>query len=441
MARKYYIETFGCQMNVADSELVETILEQEGFQATQNMDSADAIFVNTCAIREHAEDKIHSRLGMYYKVKKNRPEVIIGVLGCMAQNLKDNLLENKPYIDVILGPDSYRKLPEIMSRDTKQNGNVVDTKLSRFEVYDDLFPSRREGVNAWVSIMRGCDKFCTFCIVPFTRGRERSRSVESVKNEVINAVFKGFVEVTLLGQNVNSFKHNNHNFHYLLEEIASISGLKRIRYTSPHPQDITCDLLKVMADHPVICNSVHLPLQAGSNRILKRMNRTYSKEHFIGLAHEIRELLPGGGISTDIIVGFPGESEEDFQETLEVMERVQFDSAFTFKYSPRPYTKAEQYSGQVPEDTKQERLQRVIELQKTHTLAQNRKLIGTVEMILVEKVSKKDPDFWAGRTDSNKWVIFPMGNAKIKDIIPVRIADAKGISLHGEILTTSEVFV
>jgi tRNA-2-methylthio-N6-dimethylallyladenosine synthase len=227
----------------------------------------------------------------------------------------------------------------------------------------------------------------------------------------------------------------------LLEEIASIPGLKRIRYTSPHPQDITSELLKVMADHPVICNSVHLPLQAGSNRILKRMNRTYSKEHFIGLAHEIREILPGGGISTDIIVGFPGESEEDFQETLEVMERVQFDSAFTFKYSPRPYTKAEQYSGQVPEDIKQERLQRVIELQKTHTLDQNRKLIGTVEMVLVEKVSKKDPDFWAGRTDSNKWVIFPKENAKIKDIIPVSIADAKGISLHGEILTTSEVFV
>ena len=193
MQKTYYLETYGCQMNVADSELVETILEQEGFQATQNMDSADAIFVNTCAIREHAEDKIHSRLGMYYKVKKNRPEVIIGVLGCMAQNLKDDLLENKPYIDVILGPDSYRKLPEIMSRDTKQSGNVVDTKLSRFEVYDDLFPSRKEGVNAWVSIMRGCDKFCTFCIVPFTRGRERSRSIESVKNEVVNAVAKGFV--------------------------------------------------------------------------------------------------------------------------------------------------------------------------------------------------------------------------------------------------------
>ena len=439
MQKTYYLETYGCQMNVADSELVESILTREGFCATKNMHAADAIFVNTCAIREHAEEKVHSRLGIFYQVKKERPEVIIGVLGCMAQNLKDELLENKPYIDIILGPDSYRSLPDVFSRKTKYNGNVVDTKLSRFEVYDDLFPSRKEGVNAWGSIMRGCDKFCTFCIVPFTRGRERSRSVESVRQEVSKAVANGFVEVTLLGQNVNSYRHDNRNFHYLLEELTTVSGLKRIRYTSPHPQDITEELLNVMAAHPVICNSIHLPLQAGSNRILKRMNRTYSKEHFISLAGKIRDYLPGVGISTDIIVGFPGETEADFQETLNVMNLVQFDSAFTFKYSPRPYTKAEQYSDQIPEDIKQERLQLVIDIQKRNTLLQNRKMIGNVELVLVEKESKKATDQWAGRTDSNKWVIFDKGGARIKDIVPIKIKDARGVSLHGELLEKEEV--
>ena len=428
-------------MNVADSELVESILKGEGYCATQNMHAADAIFVNTCAIREHAEEKVHSRLGIFRKVKKDRPEVIIGVLGCMAQNLKDELLENKPYIDIILGPDSYRSLSDVFSRKTKYNGNVVDTKLSRFEVYDDLFPSRKEGVNAWISIMRGCDKFCTFCIVPFTRGRERSRSVESIRQEATEAVANGFVEVTLLGQNVNSYRHENRNFHHLLEEVASVSGLKRIRYTSPHPQDVTEELLSVMAAYPVICNSIHLPLQAGSNRILKRMNRTYSKEHFIALADKIRTYLPGVGISTDIIVGFPGEQAADFQETLDVMNSVKFDSAFTFKYSPRPYTKAEQYSDQIPEVVKQERLQLVIDVQRKNTLLQNRKMIGNVEMILVEKDSKRAADQWAGRTDSNKWVIFDKCDAKIKDLVPVRIMDAKGISLHGELLETEEVLL
>ena len=428
-------------MNVADSELVESILKREGYCATQNMYAADAIFVNTCAIREHAEEKVHSRLGIFRKVKKERPEVIVGVLGCMAQNLKDELLENKPYIDIILGPDSYRSLSDIFSRKTKYNGNVVDTKLSRFEVYDDLFPSRKEGVNAWISIMRGCDKFCTFCIVPFTRGRERSRSVESIRQEASEAVANGFVEVTLLGQNVNSYRHENRNFHHLLEEVASVSGLKRIRYTSPHPQDVTEELLSVMAAYPVICNSIHLPLQAGSNRILKRMNRTYSKEHFIALADKIRAYLPEVGISTDIIVGFPGEQAADFQETLDVMNSVKFDSAFTFKYSPRPYTKAEQYSDQIPEVVKQERLQKVIDVQRKNTLLQNRKMIGNVEMVLVEKDSKRAADQWAGRTDSNKWVIFDKCDAKIKDLVPVRIMDAKGISLHGELLEIEEVLL
>ena len=356
----------------------------------------------------------------------------------MAQNLKDDILESKPYVDIVLGPDSYRKLPEILNRKVENSESVVDTKLSRYEVYDDLFPSRNEGINAWISIMRGCDKFCTFCIVPFTRGRERSRSIASIVAETEKAVADGFVEITLLGQNVNSYKHEHEGFSELLEAVAYVKGVKRIRYTSPHPQDINTELLAVMAEHDTICNYVHLPLQAGNNRILKRMNRTYTKEHFIGLADHIRDTLPDAGISTDIIVGFPGESNEEFEETLEVMERVKFDSAFTFKYSSRPGTKAAEFSDHISEEEKKERLQRVIELQKKHTLERNLESIGKIEIVLVEKESKKSSAYWAGRTDSNKWVIFDKGNSKIKDFVPVLITAAKGISLHGDLLYQEE---
>jgi tRNA-2-methylthio-N6-dimethylallyladenosine synthase len=250
-------------MNVADSELVESLLQKEGYTKASQLDKADAIFVNTCAIREHAEEKVHSQLGRYDLIKKEKPETIIGVLGCMAQSLKHDLLENRPFVDIILGPDSYRRLPELLHRKTEDSNSLVDTTLSRFEVYDDLFPSRNEGVNAWISIMRGCDKFCTFCIVPFTRGRERSRSVDSIIAEATQAVQDGFSEITLLGQNVNSYSHDQMDFHHLLDDVAQVPGLKRIRYTSPHPQDMTDELLKTMAKHDTICNYVHLPLQAG----------------------------------------------------------------------------------------------------------------------------------------------------------------------------------
>ncbi|MDB9854013.1 tRNA (N6-isopentenyl adenosine(37)-C2)-methylthiotransferase MiaB, partial [Candidatus Marinimicrobia bacterium] len=296
--KTYFIETYGCQMNVADSELVESILLDEGFKKALDINLADAIFVNTCAIREQAEQKVHSQLGRYDLIKQKNPDIIIGVLGCMAQNLKEDLLENRPFVDIILGPDSYRKLPELLNRRNKDSKSLVDTKLSRYEVYEDLFPNRKNGVNAWVSIMRGCDKFCTFCIVPFTRGRERSRSVKSILDEANQAVQNGYSEITLLGQNVNSYKFEGLKFLNLLEEVAQVPGLKRIRYTSPHPKDITEDLLRVMAKHDNICNYVHLPVQAGNNRILKRMNRTYTREHFIELSEMIREILPNVGIST-----------------------------------------------------------------------------------------------------------------------------------------------
>ena len=425
-------------MNVADSELVESILKGEGYSKAAQLHDADAIFVNTCAIREHAEEKVHSQLGRYDLIKKENPDTIIGVLGCMAQSLKHELLENRPFVDIILGPDSYRKLPGLLSRKKEVPHSLVDTTLSRFEVYDDLFPSRKEGVNAWISIMRGCDKFCTFCIVPFTRGRERSRSMESIITEATQAVEDGFTEITLLGQNVNSYSHNEQEFHHLLEAVAQVRGLKRIRYTSPHPQDMTDDLLNTMLTHENICNYVHLPLQSGSDRILKRMNRTYSRDHFIQLAHRIREILPGVGISTDIIVGFPGETEFEFSDTLTVMEEVKFDSAFNFKYSPRPGTKASEYDDPIPEDIKQQRLEQIIDLQKRHTLERNLDLVGTIQKVLIEKESKMSSHQWAGRTDSNKWVIFDKEDVQIKDMVSIQIKKAKGITLHGELLKQAE---
>jgi len=438
MNKTYFIETYGCQMNVADSELVASILKKEGYSQSDTIDSADAIFVNTCAIREHAEEKVHSQLGRYDLIKQKNPETIIGVLGCMAQSLKHDLLENRPYVDIILGPDSYRKLPELLNRKEEDNDSLVDTTLSRFEVYDDLFPSRREGINAWISIMRGCDKFCTFCIVPFTRGRERSRSIDGIVTEVTQAVSEGFPEITLLGQNVNSYRHEGKEFHHLLEAVAQIPGLKRIRYTSPHPQDMTEELLETMAKYPNICNYVHLPLQAGNDRILKRMNRTYTKEHFIQLAKDIRNKMPGIGISTDIIVGFPGETDADFQETLDVMNEVKFDSAFNFKYSPRRGTKAAEYDDQVDELIKQDRLAQVIELQKQHTLERNQNLVGTIQTVLVEKESKRSSNKWAGRTDSNKWVIFDKGESHIKDIVNIHITEATGVTLRGQLVKQAE---
>ena len=385
LIKKFALETYGCQMNVADSELVEGILTNLGLEKTSDYDEADAIFLNTCAIRENAETKVHSKLGNLQKIKLNKPHLIIGVLGCMAQNLKDDLLKNKPYVDIILGPDSYRKIPDLINRHVTDNKSIVDTKLSRYEVYENLFPSRGDTFNAWVSIMRGCDKFCSFCIVPFTRGRERSRSVESIVEEVKKAVDQGFIEITLLGQNVNSYNFEGKSFSDLLLAVSDIDGVKRIRYTSPHPQDINQELLEVMASRQNICNYVHFPMQSGSNEVLKRMNRTYTREHFYDMAMKIREIMPNCGLSTDIIVGFPGETDGQYRETLDLMEAIKFNSAFTFKYSPRPYTKAEQFSDQISEQVKKDRLDEMLILQRKHTLELNQKMVGTFQKVLIEK--------------------------------------------------------
>ena len=433
--KKFALETYGCQMNVADSELVEGILTNLGLEKTSDYDEADAIFLNTCAIRENAETKVHSKLGNLQKIKLNKPHLIIGVLGCMAQNLKDDLLKNKPYVDIILGPDSYRKIPDLINRHVTDNKSIVDTKLSRYEVYENLFPSRGDTFNAWVSIMRGCDKFCSFCIVPFTRGRERSRSVESIVEEVKKAVDQGFVEITLLGQNVNSYNFEGKSFSDLLLDVSNIDGVKRIRYTSPHPQDINQELLEVMASRQNICNYVHFPMQSGSNEVLKRMNRTYTREHFYDMAVKIREIMPNCGLSTDIIVGFPGETDDQYRETLDLMEAIKFNSAFTFKYSPRPYTKAEQFSDQISEQVKKDRLDEMLILQRKHTLELNQKMVGSFQKVLIEKDSKKSNMHWAGRTDSNEWVIIEKNNSNIKDIVPVEISSATGVILHGKEIT------
>ena len=432
LEKYYHIETYGCQMNVYDSELVSGQLLKMGYKETQNLKLADIILLNTCSIREKAEETVHNRLDSLHYLKKNKPNLLIGVLGCMAQNLKNDLLESKPYVDIILGPDSYRKLSEIITDRQPSESHLVDTKLSKYEIYDDMFPSRKEGINAWISIMRGCDKFCTFCIVPFTRGRERSRPIDNILNEAKNAVEDGFVELTLLGQNVNSYSTEIGDFPVLLDKLAEIDGIKRIRYTSPHPQDITEELLKVMVKHDNICKSIHLPLQSGSTKILKRMNRTYSKKEFIELVGTIKNYMPDCTISTDIIVGFPGETREDFLETLDVVEKVKFDFSYMFKYSSRPGTKAAQYTDQIDEKTKQNRLEELITVQRKMTLLNNQKKIGTVQHILIEKESKKSENYWSGRTDGNIWAVIKKNSESIRDVVPIRVTDARGVTLFGE---------
>ena len=427
----YFIETFGCQMNVADSELVAGLLEDCGYSQTQDMTKADIIFMNTCAIREKAEDTVHNRLDSIHYLKKKNPQLIFGVLGCMAQNLKNEILESKPYVDIILGPDSYRRIPEIINNRKIQNAHQVDTRLSKFEVYDSMLPLRKSGTNALVSISRGCDNFCTFCIVPFTRGRERSRDMNSIVTEVKDAVLNGFNEVTLLGQNVNSYRTQNGKFPELMELVAQVPGVERIRYMSPHPQDMDEDLIKIMAKYKNICDYIHLPLQAGSNRILKRMNRTYTKQEFLDLVSLIRKHIPDCAISTDIIVGFPGETDEEYHDTLDVMNTVVFDRAFMFKYSSRPGTKAAEYTDQIDESTKQARLANLIELQQAHTLQANQKRIGKVLKVMIEKESKKTSSSWVGKSEGSVSVIFNKKNEKIHDIVDVLIQDAQGMSMFG----------
>ena len=432
---KYYIETYGCQMNEADSEIVQGILENEGLKRTDSLEDADLILLNTCSVREKPEQKIYSRLGKINKILLEKSNPKIGVIGCMAQNLKSKIFEKNNNVDFILGPDSYRKLPEIIKTHKK---HVAYTDLSKTEVYKGLFPSRDSGMNAWITIMRGCDKFCTYCIVPYTRGRERSKPVESVVKEIKDATDRGYFEITLLGQNVNSYNYEGHNFTDLLREVVKNDKIKRIRYVSPHPQDITDELLKLHRDYyPILANHIHLPLQSGSDKILEAMNRNYTQKHYLSLVKKIRAYVPDMSITTDMIVGFPGETKEDFEDTLKVMRNVKFDNSFMFKYSPRPYSRAYKMKDDVSEAEKSRRLSEMIELQKEHTLFRNKEYIGKEVEIIVEGFSKKSQFEMKGRTSSNKIVIFPAidnfgETIKIKSIIKKTIIDTKGVTLFAK---------
>ncbi|MDX9778143.1 MAG: tRNA (N6-isopentenyl adenosine(37)-C2)-methylthiotransferase MiaB [bacterium] len=428
MIKRFYIETYGCQMNEYDSELLSGILLNAGYRNSLDPEQADVILLNTCSVREHAEQKIHSRLGELKQIKERHPGIKIGLLGCMAQNVRNEILRNKPYVDLILGPDAYRNILEHIESTKKHS---ADTKLSKYEVYEDLFPARKGGVNAWISISRGCDKFCAYCIVPYTRGRERNRKLSGILEEARTAVGHGFPEITLLGQNVNSYRDADKRFPDLLRSLAEqVPGLRRIRYTSPHPRDVDEALMQVHAEYkPLIANHIHLPLQAGSNAVLAAMNRSYTREHYLKLVEMIRSFVPDMAISTDIIVGFPGESDADFRQTLDIMQQLRFDSAFTFKYSPRPHTRAWKLHDDVSEAEKASRLTELITLQKKHTLQRNRAMIGREVEVLVESGSKRRPEEMMGRTSCNKVLVFPREQYRRGDLIRRKVTQARGVTL------------
>lgn len=427
-------------MNTADTELVMGILNNNGYDFAKDVHSADVVFLNTCSIRENAEQRIYGRLGNLKILKEKNPQMVVGILGCMAERLKKNLIEERKLVDIIVGPDEYRRLPELMDV-VYGGGKGIGVKLSRTETYDDIIPYREEGLQAWISVMRGCDKFCTYCVVPFTRGRERSRSLESIVKEVEHLSAKGFREVTLLGQNVNSYDDNGNDFADLLAAVASVDTGIRVRYMTSHPQDFSDKLLYKIAAHENLCNYIHLPVQSGSNRILELMNRTYTVEHYLTIIEKAKKIIPGVSFSTDIISGFPTETLEDHLMTLELMEKVKYDGAFMFKYSPREGTKAYRMGDDVPEEVKSKRLQQIIELQHRHSLELNSELIGKTEKVLVEGFSKKSDKFFAARTDSNKIVVIPIQDGIVEgDYVEVRIDRVTSGTLFGEVTSVFDKY-
>lgn len=421
-------------MNVADTEIVLGILKRQGFDVTNNPEDADVVLLNTCSIRDNAEQRIYGRIGNLKTLKQNNPDLVLGILGCMAERLRKDLVEDKKVVDLVVGPDEYRRLPEYI--DIAFNGDKgIGVKLSRTETYDDIEPHREDGISAWISVMRGCDKFCSFCVVPFTRGRERSRSMQSVVEEIESLSRRGFKDVSLLGQNVNSYLDNKNDFADLLAAAAKVDRSLRIRFTTSHPQDLSDKLLFTIAENPNLCKFIHLPVQSGSNRILNLMNRTYTIEHYLGLIEKAKKIIPGVSFSTDIISGFPTETWEDHLSTIRVMKEVRYDGAYMFKYSPREGTKAFKMIDDVPEDIKSKRLQEIIDIQQQISLEKNQELIGKEEIILVEGLSKKSDQFVSGRTDSNKMVIVPLNEKiKISDYIKVKIIKATSGTLFGDYL-------
>ena len=439
--KKLFIETYGCQMNVADSEVVASVMQMDGYTMADKLEDADAIFVNTCSIRDNAEQKVIQRLDYLNAIKKKKkPKMIIGVLGCMAERVKEELL-NKHHVDVVVGPDAYLDLPHLVGA-AEKGEKAINVELSKTETYKDVIPLKIGGnrISGFVSIMRGCDKFCTYCIVPYTRGRERSREPQSILNEVADLRNKGFKEVTLLGQNVNSYYYENEDgtivdFAKLLEIVALEAPKMRVRFTTSHPKDMTDETLEVIAKYDNLCKFIHLPVQSGSSRMLKLMNRKYDREWYIDRIAAINRIIPGCGLSTDIMCGYHSETEEDQEETLSLMREVCFDSAFMFKYSERPGTyAAKKLEDNIPEDVKIQRLQNIIELQNQCSLESNKRDIGKVFEVLVEGFSKRSRDQLFGRTSQNKVVIFDKGNFHVGNFVIVKITGSTSATLFGETL-------
>lgn len=451
--RKVYIESYGCQMNFSDSEIVASILSSNGFNTTNQLEEADVVFVNTCSIREKAEQTIRQRLRSFQKAKKKKPEMIIGVLGCMAERLKSKFLEEERLVDIVVGPDAYRDLPNLVEQ-VDEGKKAVNVILSKEETYADISPVRllSNGVTAFISITRGCDNMCTFCVVPFTRGRERSRNPESILAEARDLFQKGFKEVTLLGQNVDSYlwqgvdglkkddntlteqeRANSMNFSQLMEQVALISPKLRVRFSTSHPKDITDEFLQMMAKYDNICKYIHLPFQSGNSRVLELMNRGYTREWYMNRIDKIKEVMPDCAISADVIAGFCSETEEEHKDTLSLMEYVKYDFAYMFKYSERPNTLAErQLKDDVSEADKSRRLAEIVALQRTHSFEANKNYVGRVYEVLVEKISKKSTNELAGRTSQNAVVVFPKGKHKVGDYVQVKVYDCTGGTLLGE---------
>ncbi len=442
--KRFYIESYGCQMNFNDSEIVASLLKKEGYRATENYENASLVLINTCSVREKAEQTVRNRLSAFNKVKKDNPGMLIGVLGCMAERLKAKLLDEEKLVDLVVGPDAYRSLPSIIN-EADGGQKAVNVLLSREETYADISPVRlnSNGVTAFVSIMRGCNNMCTFCVVPFTRGRERSRDPYSIIRECEELRDKGFKEATLLGQNVDSYNWTDPKtnatitFAGLLEMVAKVSPQLRVRFSTSHPKDITDEVLYTMAKYDNICKYIHLPVQSGSTQVLQRMNRTYTREWYLNKVKRIREILPGCGISADIITGFCGETEEDHQETLSLMERVKYDLAYMFMYSERPGTlAARRFEDDVPLPVKKRRLQEIVDLQQTHQRELMRSDVGKVFQVLIEGNSKRSDEDWCGRNDRNKMVVFPKdgGRRQKGDYVRVKVDRCTAATLIGTIV-------
>ncbi|MRG43661.1 tRNA (N6-isopentenyl adenosine(37)-C2)-methylthiotransferase MiaB [Chitinophaga sp. SYP-B3965] len=441
-AKKFYIESYGCAMNFNDSEIVASILNTEGFGATRNVEEADLVLLNTCSIREKAEQTVRKRLTEFKSIKKAKPGFLVGVLGCMAERLKSKFLEEEKLVDMVVGPDSYRSLPSLIE-EASTGQKAINVLLSREETYADISPVRlnSNGVNAFVSIMRGCNNMCSFCVVPFTRGRERSREPQSIIAEATDLYQRGFREVTLLGQNVDSYyfvdeqKDETITFARLLEKVAAISPLLRVRFSTSHPKDITDEVILTIARHENICNYIHLPVQSGSNRILQLMNRTYTREWYKKKIDRILEVIPDCGLSTDVITGFCTETEEDHQETMDIMRYAHFDLAYMYAYSERPGTlAARRYTDDITEEVKKHRLAEIVALHRTHTLASMQKDVGKTFKVLIEGTSKRSEDDLYGRNDQNKVIVFPKGEHKKGEYVMVKVENCTAGTLLGKVV-------